>query len=302
MSSEQQDRERNDRAPHDHSWAADYWQRPGLADQILAALSGAGKDIDNLSVDDLAATDQFHGGGRPATLRLAELAGLTAPTEPGGPPSPRAARRVLDVGGGLGGPARTLASRFGCVVTVVDLTESYVEAARELTARVGLSDRVTHRVGDALSLDLATLDPEAAGQGGFDLVWTQNSGMNIADKAALYAGFHRVLRPGGTLAFQEPAAGAASPPHFPVMWADDASQSFLLPPAEFRALVAATGFDERVWEVATEQASGANAPPPPPHAIQRLIMGERLADIQAASRRNLDEDRVATIHAVFTRT
>src|SRR5690242_15742015 len=144
----------------------DHWAREHLAESILDALAAAGKDLNALTVDDLAVTDQFHGGGKPATLRLARLLGA------------RPGMRVLDVGGGLGGPARTLAAEFGCQVTVVDLTESFVRAARELTARLGLADRVSHRVGNALDLQV---EP-----GAFDVVWTQNSGMNIADKERLY--------------------------------------------------------------------------------------------------------------------
>src|SRR4029434_8958293 len=83
----------------------------------------------------------------------------------------------------------TLAARHGCRVTVLDLTESYVRAGEVLTERLHLSDRVDHRVGDALALPFPA--------GAFDMVWTQNSGMNIPDKERLYAGFHRVLRPGG---------------------------------------------------------------------------------------------------------
>jgi ubiquinone/menaquinone biosynthesis C-methylase UbiE len=168
---------------------ADYWHRDDLVAVVLDALTRSGKDLANLTVEDLAASDQFHGGGRPATLRLAELARLHEPA-----PRPR---RVLDVGGGLGGPARTLAAQFGCEVTSVDITPSYIEAAQALTDLVGLGDRVTHHVGDALDLPF---DDEH-----FDVVWTQNSGMNIADKDTLYAGFHRVLRSGGTLAFQAAA-------------------------------------------------------------------------------------------------
>ena len=152
-----------------------YWGREGMGQAILDALVAAGKHLDTLTIDDLAPTDQFHGGGKAATVRLAHLAGLAPGT------------RVLDVGGGLGGPARTLAVEFGCHVTVMDLTESYVQAADMLTARLGLSDRVTHHVGHALELPF---DP-----GAFDVVWTQNSGMNIADKEQLYLGFHRVLPP-----------------------------------------------------------------------------------------------------------
>src|SRR5205823_4563760 len=126
--------------------------------QILAALAASGKDLDQLTADDLAPLDQFHGGGKGATERLARLAALTSDT------------RVLDVGGGLGGPARTMAAQFGCRVTVIDLTESYVRAAEVLTVRLGLAERVTHRAGNALELPFD--------DGSFDLVWTQNSGMN----------------------------------------------------------------------------------------------------------------------------
>jgi hypothetical protein len=151
----------------------DHWGREHLAESMFAALAAAGKELGALTIDDLAATDQFHGGGKAATVRLANLFGA----KPG--------LRVLDVGGGLGGPARTLAVEFGCLVTVVDLTESYVRAARLLTARLGLDDHVSHHVGNALDLRFDG--------GAFDVVWTQNSGMNIADKDRLYAEFHRVL-------------------------------------------------------------------------------------------------------------
>src|SRR5438874_27843 len=165
-----------------------------------------------MSIDDLAPADQSHGGGKGATERLARLVGLKPGT------------RVLDVGGGLGGPARTLAGQFGCRVTVVDLTEAYVRTGAALTARLGLDDRVTHRVGDALALDVGA-EP-------FDVLWTQNSGMNIADKERLYGGFARALRPGGLLVIQEPMAGPVQPVVFPVMWARDASASFLRAPAK----------------------------------------------------------------------
>ena len=266
--------------------AASYWGRTELLQTVLDALSAAGKDVDHLDVEDLAVTDHFHNGGRLATLKLAERAGLVEPTSP--------PRRVLDVGGGLGGPARTLASLYGCDVTVVDITPSYVDVARELTRRAGLESQVRHQVADALNL--------AFGDGEFDMVWTQNSGMNIADKASLYAGFSRVLRSGGTLAFQEPMAGQNSPPHYPLMWADDASMSFLGAPGDMRELILGHGFVERSWDVVTEAASSAAAMPPPAHSVQRLIMGEqRLAAIVAAGRRNLAEDRFCTVHGVFTK-
>ena len=117
--------------------APGYWERTGLERAILDALASAGKNLDALTLEDLAPADQFHGGGKNATDRLARMAELAPAT------------RVLDVGGGLGGPARTLAVEHGCHVTVVDLTESYVRTGEALTTRLRLADRVTHRIGDA---------------------------------------------------------------------------------------------------------------------------------------------------------
>jgi SAM-dependent methyltransferase len=259
-----------------------YWEREQLAESLLAALAAAGKDLAALTVDDLAVTDQFHGGGKVVTLRLARLLGA----KPG--------LRVLDAGGGLGGPARTLAVEFGCHVTVVDLTESFVRAGRMLTARLGLDGRVQHQLGNALDLPFE--------QGAFDVVWTQNSGMNIEDKPALYRGFHRVLRPGGLLALQEPMAGPVAPLIFPLMWARDASSSFLRPPAEMRAVIAQAGFRERVWDDVTAETAGpATAAAIPAHSAQRLIMGAALDEIISAGHRNRAEGRIVSVQAVFER-
>ncbi len=259
-----------------------YWSREGLGPAILDALAAAGKNLDALTIDDLAPSDQFHGGGKDATVRLARLAGLA----PG--------MRVLDVGGGVGGPARTLAVEFGCRVTSIDLTETFVQAATLLTARLGLGERVTHEVGDALAL------PYEAGA--FDAVWTQNTGMNIADKERLYAGFHRVLRSGGLLATQEPMAGPVQPVVFPVMWARDAGSSFLQTPAEMRALIEAAGFRQRAWDDVTAETAGPPNPATiPAHSAQRLIMGERLDEIIRVGHRNRDEGRLVSVQAVFER-
>lgn len=259
-----------------------YWGRDGLGQAILDALAASGKDLDALTVDDLAPLDQFHGGGKKATERLARLADFAPGTH------------VLDVGGGLGGPARTLTVQFGCRVTLVDPTESYVRAGEMLTARMGLADRLVHRIGSALDLPFA--------DGSFDVVWTQNSGMNIEDKERLYAEFHRVLRPGSPLATQEPMAGPVQPVVFPVMWARDASTSFLRSPAEMRAVIVAAGFRARVWnDITTETTPTAAAASVPSHTIQRLVMGDALDAIHRAGQRNADERRLVLVQAVLDR-
>jgi ubiquinone/menaquinone biosynthesis C-methylase UbiE len=259
-----------------------YWGRDALERTILEALAAAGRNTDALTIDDLAPADHFHSGGKGATERLARLAEL------------RPGMRVLDVGGGLGGPARTLAARHGCRVTVVDLTESYVRAGAALTARLGLGDRVTHRVGDALALDLRGET--------FDVVWTQNSGMNIPDKEQLYAGFARALRPDGLLALQEPMAGPVQPVVFPVMWARDAGASFLRAPGEMRTVIEAAGFQTRAWDDVTAEAVGpSTGADGPAHSIQRIVMGEALDAIVRAGRRNREEGRIVMVQAVLAR-
>jgi len=259
-----------------------YWGREHLAEAILATLTARGVDLDALTVDILAPTDQFHGGGKPVTERLARLA-VAAP-----------GTRVLDVGGGFGGPARTLAMQFGCRVTSLDLTPSYIRAAHLLTTRMRLDDRVTHAVGNALALPFP--------DGAFDLVWTQNSGMNIADKETLYAGFHRVLRPGGRLALQEPMAGPMQPIVYPVMWARDASTSFLRTPADMRATIERAGFRLIRWDDVTAETAGpATGASLPTHSIARLVMGDAIEAIMRAGHQNREEQRLVSIQAVFER-
>ena len=259
----------------------DHWEREDLSTAILAALRDSGKDLNALTLDDLAPLDQFHGGGKGFTLRLANLAGL------------KPDMHILDVGGGLGGPARTLALEFGCRVTVVDLTESYVLAGRMLTSLMKLDDRVTFQVGDALRLSFE--------DNSFDAVWTQNSGMNIADKESLYAGFHRLIRPKGLLVFQELMSGPNQPPVFPVMWSRDGSNNFLRKPEQMRGMIEASGFRLLQWDDVTNEKD-----PPgtirPTQSIQKLVMGEELlAEIRKADKHNDEEQRLVMVQAVFER-
>jgi ubiquinone/menaquinone biosynthesis C-methylase UbiE len=258
-----------------------------LGEVILAALRRMGKDLDHLTPDDLAPVDEFHGGQRAATIHLAELLGL-AGTE-----------RVVDVGSGLGGPSRFLAWRHGVRVSGIDLTAEFVRVAQMLTRRTGLVDKVDYRQGNALDLPFSDMS--------FDIVWSQNAAMNIADRDRLYREMRRVLKPGGRLALQEVAAGPGGPAHFPVQWAREPSISFLYSADETRARLAAAGFRVVVWQDTTEEAresaarrarSAETAPPP---LGTHLILGTDWRAMFRNSARNLEERRTELFNAVLER-
>lgn len=222
------------------------------------------------SLESIAPFAEFHTLGPRATSALADLAGIAAGEE------------VLDVGCGIGGPVRHLASEYGARATGIDLTPEFVEAAIELNRRAGLD--IPIRVASALDLPFDDAS--------FDVVWTQHVSMNIEDKAGLYAELRRVVRPGGRLAFFDVVAGPVQPIHFPVPWADDASISFLVSADETRALVEAAGFAPREWHDRTDDArampgGGVDNPLIPNFAVKVANHG-----------RNLAEDRSRLLQAV----
>jgi SAM-dependent methyltransferase len=256
---------------------------------ILDGLRATGRDPASVTVDDLAAVDQLHSGGIRGTIELMRLAQL-----------PRGSR-VLDVGGGLGGPARVLARELDATVVVLDLAEEFCRTGERLTEWTGLSHLVSFRLGNALDMPF----PDQS----FDAVWMQNAGMTIADKPRLYREVWRMLRPGGRLALQEVVAGPVQPLHFPVVWATDASSSCLVPVGELRSLLTAAGFAEIAWIDITESLDAArrrrgSAEPSatlPPLGLH-LVLGEELYwRTRAAGDRNLAERRVAYIRAAVQR-
>jgi SAM-dependent methyltransferase len=261
-----------------------------LIETIEKALRDEGIDPEHATVEQLATVDHFHSFGIAGTLELAKYAGITS------------GERVLDVGGGVGGPARLLASRYGCTVTVLDLTPEFCQAGEVLTSWTKLSDRVSFVCASALEMPFP--------DGSFDVVWTQHAAMNIANKARLYREIHRVLRPGGRFALFDTMAGPNEPIHFPVPWAGDPAYSFLLPPDEVRALITAAGFTERTWLAGRELVSPLEHSSPAPAApgaasparpSTALLMGPDADTKIGNARRNTREGHTTLGLGIFER-
>ena len=260
-----------------------------LERSILKALKGAGKNLERLSLDDLAPIDEFHIRGREATRELAEEIGLDEE------------KHVLDVGCGLGGPSRRLVSEYGCRVMGLDLTEEYCRVAEALSARLGLQDLVSYRTGDALEIPFE--------DGSFDVVWTQHASMNISDKARLYGEMYRVLKPGGHLAIYDILAGPGGEIHFPVPWAREPSISFLVSSDELRRVLRETGIDIVSWRDTTEagrawfEAMAARIlQEGRPSLGYQILLGDDFPAMAQNQIRNLNEDRIVLMQVVAQRS
>lgn len=258
-----------------------------IAGRIMARLAAAGKDLDHLTRDDLAGLDEFHAGGRDSTRELARMAGIV----PGA--------RVLDLGSGIGGPARTLAAEFGCRATGVDITDQYCRAARMLTEKLGMSAAVDFVCADALSLPFE--------RAAFDVVWSQNAWMNIADKPRLLREVTRVLRPGGLFAMESILAGPVPDVHLPVLWADGPDVNHLVTEGEAKTLLAAAGLRQRFWADTTQRSIELQKrrqvinerDGPPLLSLEAIVPAHFRAKVANVLRNNL-ESRTITVQAVYT--
>ncbi|MPZ56774.1 MAG: methyltransferase domain-containing protein [Rhizobiales bacterium] len=266
---------------------AQHYARTDLEQAILDALVASSKDPAKLTPADLAPVDEFHTGGRQATIDFAEQIGFM----PG--------MHLLDVGCGIGGAARFFAAERGCRVTGVDLTQEYIETADALARRVGLAARVSYRQASALALPF---DP-----GTFDGAYMMHVGMNIEDKAALFAEVRRVLKAGSTFAIFDVMRSGPGELRFPLHWAATSETSFVVSAAEYRSALEAAGFasvKERdrgdfarafFREVVARAAEAGRPPPLGIHILMKTDVPQKLASYVS----NLEAGLIAPVELIY---
>jgi MPBQ/MSBQ methyltransferase len=201
---------------------AQHYATENLEQRILAAFEAAGKPRNRITADDLAAVDEFHIGGREATEAIAAQMDL------------RPGMRLLDIGSGIGGPARYFASVHGCHVTGVDLAPEYVRTAQAISILVGVSASVQFEQGSATQLPFEDHS--------FDGAYMLHVGMNIQDKVKLFRAVKRALRGTAVFAIFDVMRIGPGELQFPVPWASKTDESFIATTDDYRNALLDEGF------------------------------------------------------------
>jgi ubiquinone/menaquinone biosynthesis C-methylase UbiE len=194
---------------------------PGLFEAILGRLQEEGIEPENVTRSDIAGVDEFHVRGAEVSKELVMDLDLQH-------------MKVLDVGCGIGGPARMLAAECNCQVWGVDMSHEFITTAQKLSELVGLGSKTTFLQGDALDLPFS--------DGTFDLVWTQHVQMNIEDKRNFYSEINRVLRKNGVFIYYDIFIVDGEDVNYPVPWANEKSISFLQTIENMDSILGALGF------------------------------------------------------------
>ena len=214
-----------------------FWTRGDIFSRVHQAMSDAGLINKKLNIEDLFPIDQYHARGIAATVDL----GKRMPIKKN--------QRILDIGCGLGGPARYYANEYECIITGIDITPSFIEIGNEFNKITSMSNKVELKIGNGEILDFENET--------FDGAYSQHVTMNISNREKFFTEAFRVLKKDGFFAFTEHGLGQEGDPIFPLPWADSSEMSFLLTPQKTISILKDTGFsDIKIIETADKYISG----------------------------------------------
>ncbi len=268
---------------------SDHWGSGDVCSRIVEAMQAAGIDPDNVTMEQLAPVDHFHACGMSATVALADALPI------------KAGQHLVDIGCGLGGPARYLAKRFGCNVDGLDITGPFVDAGNRLTALLGMKESVTIKQGDGQKLPYADKM--------FDGGYSQHVTMNVPDRDAFFREAYRVLKHGAFFALTEHGLGKLGAPHHPLPWSVDGSGAYLMRPSDTVTVLKRSGFCSievtdtgkkylQGYQRAIELAERGEAPIFGVH----ILLGKLAPQIIRNAARNIEEGRTQPVQIICRKT
>ena len=268
------------------SKVSQHYTHGGLTAAIEQGVVALGKTTDSITIDDLGAVDEFHIGGRVASIAFLDQLGLSGD------------EHVLDVGCGLGGASRFVESRYGTRISGIDITAEYIETGRDLCAWLGLEHRISLHHGSVLEMPFEDRS--------FDHGYMMHVGMNITDKASLFAEVARVLKAGGNFGVYDVMRIGDGELAFPVPWATTAEISVVSSPSDYKESLIAAGFtvvaERNRHAFALEffdelRAKVAAAGGPPPLGLH-LLMGESAPIKRKNMIENISAGRLAPVEII----
>ncbi len=261
---------------------AQHYGNDGIVSRIVSALADAGFDTNDLEPNVFAGADEFHIGGRKGSEYVAKALDIES------------GQRLLDIGSGIGGPARFIANTLDVTVEGIDLTPEFVEAAVEITEMVGMTEQVSFEVGSATSIPFE--------DDTFDASTMLHVGMNISDKELLFSEMARVTKPYGSIVVYDVMRTGEDDLVFPMPWSSTPEYSFVDTVNAYVKAAESAGLELLTVDDHAEMAVAFfnNPPSEPPPVNLGHLMGTGMPEMFANARDAINSGTISPILLRFT--